>query len=234
MLVLGIETSTRQTTVAVGTEQGIVAAELLSTGAPNHEVVVPTIDHLMRAGGLSLGSLGGIAVSLGPGLFTGMRVGVATAKALAQALGVPIIGMASLDLVAFAVRHSRRTICATLDAGRRELFYAFYRPMPGGVARLSGFEVGSADRLAGDLEALRDEILVVGIGGLVYRRQLEETGNHVEFGSVGVAFPSAASLVELAVPRFQREDFDRLYNVRPIYVRKSDAEIAWDKRRRAG
>jgi tRNA A37 threonylcarbamoyladenosine modification protein TsaB len=68
----------------------------------------------------------------------------------------------------------------------------------------------------------------------VYRRQFEETGKHVEVAAAAYAFPAATSLVELAIPRFQREEFDRVYDLRPYYVRRADAEIAWDRRRRAG
>ena len=234
MLVLGIETSTPQTTVALGSERGIVASITLSGSQAHHEVVMPNVTHLVRWSGTSLSSLGGIAVGLGPGLFTGMRVGIATGKTLAQVLQVPIAGLASLDVVAFSVRYARRLICAAVDAKRGELFYAFYRPVPGGVARDSGFEVGAPDRLTADLEARAEETILVGNGALVYRRQLAEAGNHVEFASAAYAFPAATALVELAIPRFQREDFDRLYDVKPYYVRKSDAEIAWDQRRRAG
>jgi tRNA threonylcarbamoyladenosine biosynthesis protein TsaB len=234
MLVLGIETSTSQTTVALGSEQGIVAATLLSTGKLNHEVVMPNIRHLLQWSDTSLQSLAGIAVGLGPGLFTGMRVGIATAKTLAQVLGIPIAGLASLDVVAFSVRYSRRLICAAIDAKRGEVFYAFYRPVPGGVARERDFMVAAPDRLTAELEARGEDILLVGNGALVYRRTLEEAGNHVEFASPAYAFPAATALVELAIPRFQREEFDRVFEVAPYYVRKSDAEITWDNRRRTG
>ena len=132
MIVLGIETSTPQTTVALGNERGIIGAALLSGSQAHHEVVVPNIEHLMRWSGISVSQIGGVAVGLGPGLFTGMRVGIATAKTLAQVLSVPIAGLASLDVVAFSVRYCRRLICATIDAKRGEIFYAFYRPVPGG------------------------------------------------------------------------------------------------------
>jgi tRNA threonylcarbamoyladenosine biosynthesis protein TsaB len=232
--VLGIETSTPQTTVAVGTEQGMVASALLTGSQANHEVVVPTVAHLLRWSEVRLSQIGGIAVGLGPGLFTGMRVGIATAKTLAQVLGVPVVGMASLDVLAFSARYSRRLICATIDARRKELFYAFYRPVPGGVARQTGFEVGSPLAVMAELEARGEDVLVVGNGALVYRRELEEAGSHVELASAAHGFPAASALVELAIPRFQREDYDRVYELQPNYVRKSDAEIAWDQRRRAG
>jgi tRNA threonylcarbamoyladenosine biosynthesis protein TsaB len=231
VLVLGIETSTPQTTVALGTERGLVAQAQLGPGQASHEIIVPTIEHLLEWTHLRLSSVNGIAVGLGPGLFTGMRVGIATAKTLSQVLPVPIVGMPSLDILAFSVRHVRRLVCATIDAKRGELFYAFYRPVPGGVTRDTPYEVGSPDSLAAELVARPEDVLVVGGGALVYRRTLEEAGSHVEIGPAALAFPAAGSLVELAVPRFQREDYDRLYELAPLYMRKSDAEINWDRRR---
>src|SRR5205823_1284150 len=202
-----------------------------STSRANHEMVVPTVRQLLRWAELEPAALTGVAVGLGPGLFTGMRVGVATAKSLAQVLGIPLVGMASLDLVAFSYRYARRLICSTIDARRKEIFYAFYRPVPGGVGRETPFQAASAEAVAAELEALGEDVLVVGNGALVYRRVLERAGNHVEIASAAHAFPAAMALVELAIPRFEREEFDRVYDVQPLYVRKSDAEIAWDKRR---
>jgi len=234
VLVLGIETSTPQTAVALGNEQGIIAATVLTMGRAGDEVVMPAITHLLEWSDISLSSVSGVAVGLGPGLFTGMRVGIAAAKTLAQLLQVPIAGLTSLDVVAFSVRYSRRLICAVVDAKRGEVFHAFYLPVPGGIARQSNFEVASPEALRAELEARPEDILLVGNGALVYRRQLQEAGNHVDFASAAYAFPAATALVELAIPRFQREEFDRLYELKPFYVRKTDAEIAWDKRRGAG
>ncbi len=234
MLVLGIETSTEQTAIALGTEQGIVAGAMLAAARPGGEMVVPAIEHLLAWSNVSLSSLGGIAVGLGPGLFTGMRVGIATAKTLAQTLQVPIVGLASLDLVAFSVAYVRTLIGAAIDAKRGEVFYAFYVPVPGGIARQTEFEVGSPAHLTAELEARREDILMVGNGALAYRRELEEAGNHVSFASPAHAFPAATALVELSIARLTREDFDRLYELKPIYVRKSDAQIAWDRGRRTG
>src|SRR5919112_6257737 len=101
MLVLGIETSTPQASVAIGSEQGVVASALVSRGASYNEFLLPAIRFCLEEAGLGYRNLGGIAVSLGPGLFSGMRVGIATAKALAQTLSIPIVGMASLDLLAY-------------------------------------------------------------------------------------------------------------------------------------
>jgi tRNA threonylcarbamoyladenosine biosynthesis protein TsaB len=232
--VLGIETSTPQTSVALGGDEGILAAITVGGSRPGDEVVVPAVEHLLSWSGASLRQVGGIAVGLGPGLFTGMRVGIATAKTLAQTLAIPIIGLASLDVLAFGARYSHQLICAVIDAKRGEVFHGYYRPVPGGVTRQSEFEVSAPSRLAADLEARREAILLVGNGALAYRRELEQAGRHVEVADLSYAFPSATALVELAAPRFRREEFDRVYDLQPHYVRKSDAQIAWDERRRAG
>ena len=92
--------------------------------------------------------------------------------------------------------------------------------------------VGAPDRLSAELEAVAGEVLAVGNGAMLYRHELEELGPRVEIGTSISAHPDAAALVELAVPRFLREEHDRLHDVVPRYLRRSDAEIAWDQRAR--
>jgi len=234
VIVLGIETSTPQTSVALGTERGTIASTLLSAGHSHHEVVVPAVDHITRWSNTDLSQLGGIAVGIGPGLFTGLRVGVQTAKTMAQVLSVPIVALTSLDVLAFAVRYTRRDIGAVVDARRGEVFFALYRPAPGGVTRTTDYMVGTPAKLAAELEASAHEVLLVGDGAMRYRRELESVGSFVEFASPALGYPHASALVELSIPRFHREEFDRVADVLPLYLRKSDAEIAWDKRARAG
>lgn len=229
MLVLGIETSTPAASVTIGSEQGIIGSCLVSRGATHGSFLLPAIEFLMKESRLTYRNLSAVAVGLGPGLFTGMRVGVATAKTLAQALSVPIIGVSSLDLLAFDVRYSDKLICPVVDAKRKEVFFAFYRQVPGGIARETGYVVGSPERLLAEMEGSREEFLLVGNGALLYRNRLEDA-RKAEFGSMANAFPRAASLVELALPRLYREDFDRLFDMEPHYMRRSDAEINWDNK----
>jgi tRNA threonylcarbamoyladenosine biosynthesis protein TsaB len=231
VIVVGIETSTPQTSVAVGTQTETLAAMQLH-GTARRDAVVPALRQLLRWGEVDLGHVGGVAVGLGPGLFTGLRVGVASGKALAQVLRIPIVGIPSLDVLAFGVRHSSRLIAAAIDARRGEVFFAFYRSVPGGVVREGGYTVARPERLAGELQAVREDVLLVGNGAMLYRRQLEGLGAGVEFASPALGFPQAPALVELAVPRFLREETDRLFDIVPMYLRKSDAEIAWDQRAR--
>jgi len=228
MLVLGIETSTSVSSVALATERGIVASASLARGKGHAEFVTPAIRQIALDAGVELRSLGGVAVGLGPGLFTGMRVGVATAKTMAQALRLPIVGIPSLDVLAYGVRHSSRLICAAADARRGEVFAAFYRQVPGGIQRLSEYRAWPPDRLAAEVESRSQDTLFVGDGALLYRDRLPHA--RTEYASNAQAFPTASALVELALPRFVREDTDPLLELEPLYVRKTDAEIAWEER----
>jgi tRNA threonylcarbamoyladenosine biosynthesis protein TsaB len=232
VIVAGIDTSTPQTSVAIGTEHEIVARASVA-GPARQESVTPLLQDLLDRSELRLSQLGGVAVGIGPGLFTGLRVGVETAKTLAQVAGLPIVGIASLDTLAYMVRHSSRRIVSVIDARRGEVFSAIYRAVPGGVVRERGYEVHAPDRLVAELLALPGEVLAVGNGAMLYRDVLEEVGSRVEFASTVAAHPDAAAMVELAVPRFLREEHDRLFDLVPLYLRKSDAEIAWDRRARS-
>jgi tRNA threonylcarbamoyladenosine biosynthesis protein TsaB len=228
MLVLGIETSTPQASVAIGSEQGVIASALVSRGATYNQFLLPAIRFCLDEAGLDYRNLGGVAVSLGPGLFTGMRVGVATAKALSQALSVPIVGMASLDLVAYDVRYSPKPIAVVLDARRNEVFHAFYRASPGGIQRMTDYRVETPERLAAGISSRPGEVLLVGNGALLYRDVFEGAGS-VEVGSMSHAFPDARALVELSVPRMFREDFDSLFDLKPLYLRRSAKRIQWER-----
>src|SRR4029453_9758109 len=103
VIVLGIDTSTEQTSVALGTEREIVGTARFA-GVRRHDDVVPAIERLFGWTGIELEHVGGVAVGIGPGLYTGLRVGVEAAKTLAQVLGVPIVAISSLDVLAFGVQ----------------------------------------------------------------------------------------------------------------------------------
>jgi tRNA threonylcarbamoyladenosine biosynthesis protein TsaB len=225
---MGIETSTPQSSVCLATEHGLVASAALTGDRAHAQFVVPAIRFCLGQAGVEVDAVSGVAVGVGPGLFTGMRVGIATAQAFAHARGLPVVGLPSLDLVAFPMRHVRRLICSVLDARRRELFWAFYRPVPGGVQRVTEYRVGPDAKLAGEIEAVTDDVLCIGDGALACRSLLESTG--AEVGSSSMAYPSAEALVELALPRLLREDAQLPEDLRPVYLRTADARISWRNR----
>src|SRR5438552_4011808 len=140
-------------------------------------------------------------------------------------------GGCSPDRLAFPVRHTDRLIAAAIDAKRNEVFCALYRPVPGGLQREEPYRVCSADDLASELMAMNEDVLVVGDGGIRYAANFDDA-RHVELATVGFAYPSASALVELAHPRAVREEFVPPWELEPLYLRKSDAELSWADRRR--
>ena len=226
MIVLGIETATPQVGCAIGAHEGVLASFHASRGRRHAESLVPAIDFICRQARVELHEIGAVAADVGPGLFTGLRVGVVTAKAVAMALRVPVIGVSSLDLLAFPVRWTHRLIVSMVDARRGEVFYGFYRQVPGGVQRQSEQRVGDPEELCSEIVATGEECLAVGDGALRYAEQLQEL-TRVEVGEAGLAYPSAGSLVQLAHARALREEFINPWELAPVYLRKADAEINW-------
>ncbi len=227
MLILGIETAAVQVGCAIGGHEGVLASFHASRRRRHVEALVPAIEFTCKQAGVELRELGAIAVDIGPGLFSGLRVGVTTAKTLAQALRLPMIGVASLDLLAFPVRHSTRLIVPVIDARRGEVFYACYRQVPGGVQNLSGYEVGTPDDLASELVAKGEDALLVGDGALRYADEFSRVaGGHIT-GPPNV-YPSAAALVALAHAKALREEFVSPSELEPLYLRRTDAELNWN------
>jgi tRNA threonylcarbamoyladenosine biosynthesis protein TsaB len=232
MLILGITTSTAQVGCAIGGHEGVLGSISSARGRRHAETLTPAIEFLCRQTRVELGDIGAVAVDLGPGLFTGLRVGVAAGKALSHARRLPMIGVTSLDLVAFPLRHSPRRIVCAIDAGRGELFHASYRQSPGGVQRISAPEVTTPDDLASDLLAVGEDVLLAGDGALRYQSAFDQIRG-VEMADRSEAYPTAGSLVQLAHARALREDFVSPAELTPIYLRKPDAEINWTTRDRA-
>ena len=233
MLVLALDTSTAQVSVAIGDAGTVLGSVQLSGGRRHAEQLAPAIDWVRRECAIELDHVAVIAVGIGPGLFTGLRVGVTTAKVMAQALRIPVVGIPSLDLVAYPLRHSDREIVAVLDARRREVFAARYRPVPGGVQRVSDYGVHTPAELVADLAADRPAVphglLLAGDGIDRFRDEFAAL-EHAEPAGSEFAAPSVAALVQLATARAEREEFEPPGDLRPLYLRRSDAEIEWDRK----
>lgn len=227
MLVLAMDTATPQVAVAIG-DAGVVRGEVRLVGGRRHaEQLAPAIQYVCKESGIHLDQLAAIAVGVGPGLFTGLRVGVTTAKVMAQALRVPVVAVSSLDLIASPLRHARALVVPVIDARRREVFHSRYRVVPGGVQREGDYAVGSVEELIGELEARGEEVLLAGDGVARYREQFAGLNRAEEAGPEFEA-PSVAALVQLATARVEREEFAAPWDVHPMYLRESDAELHWE------
>lgn len=230
MLVLAIDTTTTQSSVCVGGPDGPLASAALGRPQAHGAFLTPAIDFCLRQAGVTAADLTGVAVALGPGLYTGMRVGIAAAQGLAHARQLPVVGLNSLDLLAFPFRLVRRDrrVAAVIDARRGELFWALYRPAGDGMVRTSDLSVGTPDKLVAEVEASPEGTICVGDGAVAHEGVLRAAG--AQIASPWIGRPHATALAELAVPRLARGDTQRPEDLRPIYLRAADARINWSRR----
>ena len=218
MIVLAIETATAQVGVAFVDADGPITTFTATRDRRHAETLVPAIRQLADTTGVALDSIDGISVDVGPGLFTGLRVGLATASTLGFALDVPVVGVSSLDVLArsasAAMRASGRGCTALVDARRGELFVRSYGlDGPIDEAAVLAPEAVAERLVAGDL--------VVGDGAVRHGDVVESVGAHV----VGDVWPSpvhlgAFGLDALAGPGPFPEPA-------PMYLRRPDAVANW-------
>ena len=227
MLILGIESATAQVGCAIGGHEGVLASAHSARPRRHAESLAPQIEFITGQAGVRLSEIGVVAVDVGPGLYTGLRVGITTAMALAQTLRVPMIGVSSLDLVAFPVAHTERMIVAVIDARRGELFHATYRAVPGGVQRMTEPGVSTPADLRADIMANPEKVLLVGDGARRHHEEFDGVSG-VEIADASLAFPSAESLVMLAHAKALREEFVRPDQIEPMYMRRPDAVAKWE------
>ncbi len=175
--------------------------------------------------GVEWPELAGLAVSLGPGSFTGLRIGLSVAKGLALAVGVPLLGVSTLDGLARQVIAPQGTkICALLDARKQEVYAALYECGENGrPIRTSGDLVLPPERLA---EQLTGPVILVGDGGIVYRELFcNKLGKTPLFAPPSSHFPRAATIGRIGEELLARGEILDPASCVPIYVRASEAEM---------
>lgn len=238
MIILGIDTVTDSVSVALGEGKRILAHSEVVSDRQHAEALTPMIDFVCKRADVSFRELGAIAVDLGPGLFTGMRVGIASAKAIAHSLDLPIIGISSLDVLAAAAPRTDSVVVSVIDARRNELYWAMYRTMyqtgEDDLTQVHPSCVGPVTELVIDVLERSQSAQFVGNGALRYRDDIVEAlGTAIqgcEFADVRLSRPTAATLVVLAHERAIHERWQTAQEVSPLYLRAPDAEINWSTR----
>ncbi len=226
MKILALDTSCMMGSVAVVDGQMIVAEQLLNIKITHSERLIASIDALLEAAELKLHDMDAFAVAIGPGSFTGLRIGLAAAKGFAFVTEKPILGVSTLLGLAYNVYGSREPVVAVLDARRGEYYVADYRFEGPKVETHLADTVMKPEELATYIESLNEKVVVVGDG--VYSLH-ERTGDRLKDQIIvpppSDIHPRASNIAHLAMERAARSDFDDLDQLAPNYIRKSDAEL---------
>ena len=208
MLLLAFDTATPAVTAALHDGERVVAAATSVDARRHGELLAPAIAKVLRDAGADRRDVTAIAVGVGPGPFTGLRVGLVTARTLAAALGVPVHGVCTLDAIAAAVSEPAELAVAT-DARRKEVYWARYRRHDASYHRVQGPAVSRPEDLARELTAA---LPVLGRGALLYADVLTHQPGPLD--------PDAAVLAE-AVVRGEIE----LLAAEPLYLRRPDVSV---------
>jgi len=219
-IVLGIDTATW--TAAVGiTRDDRVLAEHVDRESRSHSASLPLlVDEVLARAGLVFDNVGGIAVSIGPGSFTGLRVGLALAKGLAFAGGIPIVGVPTLEALACMANASAgETVCAALDARKREVYAALFAVTPAGLERVTPDLALAPAALAARLPP---SCVVVGDATDVYP-ELRVPG--VTIRAFADHPPRGGVIAQLGFRRLAAGDVDDAGALEPVYVRAPDAAL---------
>jgi tRNA threonylcarbamoyladenosine biosynthesis protein TsaB len=231
MRIVAIETATAASSVALAEGADVVASAGLVDKRGHVGFLVPALELCFAQAGWRPQDIDVVAVDTGPGLFGGIRTGLATAQALAGAVGASLAPVCSLDAVAFGATTGHRRIWAIVDTRRGELAIAPYRPVPGGVVRDGAPELVSPEALRGMLESDPSEKLVVGDWGILPQGMLKGVPG-VRTG--GPRYPAAEAVVEIARGAVERGVLPHPDEVRPNYLREPDVHINWADFRREG
>ncbi len=224
MRVLGIETSTYSGSVAILDGDTILGEIFLNVGPSHSEKLLPMVDWLLGAAGLKRNDIEGIAVSNGPGSFTSLRVGISTAKGIAFSLGIPIVGVSSLEVLSRNLLYTPYLTCTVVDARRQQVYAAFFRCIGDKPVRLKEDCVVSPVEL---VEMIREETVFVGNGALLYRDLIEKSlGDHAMFCSSSFNFPRASQCAQIAMSKISTDNKGGISQFSPQYLSKANAGIS--------
>lgn len=223
MIVLGLDTSTMTGGAALVSEHGLIGEYVLNIRTTHSERLLPAIARLLTDADLNLADLGGIAVVTGPGSFTGLRIGVATAKGFAYARGIPLVGVTLFQSFAWQHTHFPGLVCPLVDARRGEVYAQLFE----GNEPISEPWNKSVQEVVALCALQGQKVLFVGDGAQSYASAIREKMPTAVFPSVESINLYVSSVASLGRQRIVAGAEDDPLLLAPFYLRKSEAELKW-------
>lgn len=229
MKILAVETATTWQSVAILEDDRVLAMHEQEAGGVHGSLLLPTIDRLLSQSGLQLGDLSGLACSIGPGSFTGIRVGIATCLGLRRATGLPLTLVPTLEAMARSLEAAPVPVCPLLVSRRGEVYWAIFRwAGDGRLDRVVSEQVGTSGAFA---QSLTEPTLVFGAGWSSMESEIRAAlpaPVTVTVGPPHVFKPSATHVARIGLERIRRGEIAGNL-VMPLYVQRTEAEIQYDR-----
>lgn len=223
MLIFGTDTCCMAATAALLSEERLVAQTVLNNKKTHSQNIMPMIEFMMEKAEAAPGDIDCYAAAVGPGSFTGVRIGVATVKALAYAAGKPCVAVSTLEALAHNVICFDGIICPILDARRNQVYNALFNGL--NLNRITDDRALGIDELLDELSQKNQKIIFVGDGVAVFKEKIKEKlSTAAVFAPVSMQMNLAASVAEIGLDKFLRGEVIEYDKLVPQYLRLSQAE----------
>jgi tRNA threonylcarbamoyladenosine biosynthesis protein TsaB len=246
MKILAIETSTMLGGIAItDTLSGLIIEVRLNVKSTHSERLMTEIDHALKQTGLKVSDIDVFAVSIGPGSFTGLRLGLSTVKGFSYITGKPIVSVPTLHALAWNFPFCRYPVCTMLDARKKEVYAALFRWDNEDFIKVIDEVSIKVDRLLGRINESNpplsnfskggeggfsdEKIVFTGEGSLIYRDNIIEVmGDKAIFATAEKMVPSPANVASIGIRKAMKREFSEPVSLVPFYIRRSEAEIKRD------
>jgi len=231
LIILGIDTSTKFCNLGLIEDENILIEYTINGLKKKHSsILLSAIKDLLKTMDLKMEKINGIAVSIGPGSFTGLRIGLGVAKGLSYACSLPLLGIPTLDAMAFPLKEIPYLICPILESKKDEIYDVVFQ---GGdsLHRVMDYKCEDIQSLLVRLSPLKEEIIFLGDGIKKYRDIIKEKiGKDALFIDSQINLSMAANVAFLGLNKLKKGEEDDISILTPFYLRKSEAEIVWEKK----
>ncbi|NLY44174.1 MAG: tRNA (adenosine(37)-N6)-threonylcarbamoyltransferase complex dimerization subunit type 1 TsaB [Clostridiaceae bacterium] len=231
MKVLAVDTSSIVATVAILEDDKLIGEYVLNHKKTHSQKLMPIISEIMLSAELKASDIDVFAVAIGPGSFTGLRIGVATVKGLAHAVNRPVVGISTLDGLAYNMPFCRHIICPIMDARRRQVYNALYRWVDDDLMIIEAPRALALEQLIQELKEKNEKVVFTGDGVEAFKDMLSAgLGDLCAFAPASVRMQKASSIAQLALRKALRGETESYLTLAPFYLRKSQAEREYEQR----
>ena len=233
MNILAIDSSGLAASCAILSDEVVRAESFVCNKLTHSETLLPNVEQVLKLAGVKREDLAAIAVSTGPGSFTGLRIGLAAAKAIAYGLNIPLVGIPTIEGLAWHYPVPGVTVAGFIDAQKGNVYTAHYCWKGSGFDEVKSIEVLS---LAEAVDACAKVAgPVVAVGDMVTKKlvKMDNLPKNLVIPPKHMLMPRAANIAMAGLDRLAAGQMDNIMDMEPIYIRKSEAEVLWEKRQQA-